>query len=591
MAPPSVGIIGGGVSGLMCATRLSELGLVPTVFDTGKRNVGGRASSRRLGFQGVNGERVSLTVDHAAQFFLAQRAPFAGYVKRWAETGLVARWTEPIGVLSPGTGFRTLPIPDATSPLSRWVAAGDGGMGELWAGVARELEDVNKNVWVSNLERTQSGTWRVLDGRGSLLAEVDYVVIAHNGKCADRLMAKAGVPSIHRLLQCKFAPKVTAPTKMHLSSLWMCIAVFDKPLGLQWAGAEIEQHPVLSWAGNNSKKPGLRHQGSYEAWTLLSTRQFGTANKCPQEDIPPAKRAQVTNLMLQAFYQAAGLITTDGPGPQPVHTFVQLWGAAVPLNVLGGGAPSVLDSDSAVGVCGDWFTSPCIEGAAESGLHLADTIAAHAALKQPTGAATAPVADSALPVPEPVFCAFASHSIGDVPLDNAALDRSKANTTRAVATAVKNAAPRRERANGKSTRRDGSSSKGRVQRPHKPDDGSTSSQRLKRPIGKPISGGFTGGTADGSLQSAQSPAGTSTRSSPGGSRGRSRSSRGRGKPIRGGSTAEATERDGRELSHGGRGRRASRGRAGRGGGSGETSTPGGGPGKKTAPARLISAEV
>eukprot|EP01043_Picozoa_sp_COSAG02_P044171 COSAG02_NODE_3918_length_6048_cov_3.708186_1_plen_591_part_00 len=590
MAPPSVGIIGGGVSGLMCATRLRELGLAPIVFDTGKRNVGGRASSRRLGFKGVDGERVSLTVDHAAQFFLSQRAPFASYVKRWAEAGLVARWTEPVAVLSPGASFRTLPTPETNSPLCRWVAAGSGGMGELWAGVAHELGDVKKNVWVSNLERTQSGMWRVLDGRGGLLAEVDYVVVAHNGKCADRLMAKAGVPTIHRLLQCKFAPKVTAPTKMHLSSLWMCIAVFDKPLGFPWAGAEIEQHPVLSWAGNNSKKPGLQHQG-YEAWTLLSTRQFGTANKCPQEDIPAGKRAQVTDLMLQAFFQVAGLITADGHSPQPVHTFVQLWGAAVPLNVLCGEAPSVLDFDSAVGVCGDWFTSPCIEGAAESGLHLADTIAAHAALRQPPGTANGPATESTLAATEPVFSAFASHSIGDVPLDDEALERSKANAVRAVATtAVNKAPPRRERAASKSSRR-GSNSKGRAQRPNTADDGSTSSQRSMRPTGKPISGGFTGGTAaDGSSsQSAQSAVGTPSRSSPGGSKSRNRSNRGRGNPIHGGSTCEATERDDRHPSHGSRGGRVSRGRGGRGRGKG--STRGGRPGKQTAPARVVSTEA
>lgn len=38
--------LGGGVAGLACAKRLRSLGLSPTVFDTGKREPGGRASSR-----------------------------------------------------------------------------------------------------------------------------------------------------------------------------------------------------------------------------------------------------------------------------------------------------------------------------------------------------------------------------------------------------------------------------------------------------------------------------------------------------------------------------------------------------------------
>ena len=57
--------------------------------------------------------------------------------------------------------------------------------------------------------------------------------------------------------------------------------------------------------------------------------------------------------MLQAFYQVAGLVGADGHAPTPVHTFVQLWGAAVPMNVLAGCKPSVLDTHSGVGVCGD----------------------------------------------------------------------------------------------------------------------------------------------------------------------------------------------------------------------------------------------
>ena len=40
----TIAIIGGGISGLVCARRLKELGLSPTVFDTGKRGVGGLPS-------------------------------------------------------------------------------------------------------------------------------------------------------------------------------------------------------------------------------------------------------------------------------------------------------------------------------------------------------------------------------------------------------------------------------------------------------------------------------------------------------------------------------------------------------------------
>ena len=54
-----VGVIGGGLSGLSCASRLQELGVAVTLYDTGKRGPGGRASSRLWR---------NAPVDHAAQF-------------------------------------------------------------------------------------------------------------------------------------------------------------------------------------------------------------------------------------------------------------------------------------------------------------------------------------------------------------------------------------------------------------------------------------------------------------------------------------------------------------------------------------------
>lgn len=182
MAPARVAVIGGGVAGLMCATRCQEKGLAPIVFDTGKNTVGGRASSRLMKFEGADGGRVALKVDHAAQFFVAQREAFTPYVARWAEAGAVQPWDATVGTVLKGSGFRATPTPSAGTPLCRWVAA--GGMGELWEKhVAAQLSDVRRPVWVSALERTASGGWRVMDGNGALLAEVEYVVIAHNGKC------------------------------------------------------------------------------------------------------------------------------------------------------------------------------------------------------------------------------------------------------------------------------------------------------------------------------------------------------------------------------------------------------------------------
>jgi heterodisulfide reductase subunit A-like polyferredoxin len=65
---PSVAIIGGGISGLVCASRLSDKGIHATVFDTGKNAVGGRLATRYLVRAppcGQDGNHLGLSEDYA----------------------------------------------------------------------------------------------------------------------------------------------------------------------------------------------------------------------------------------------------------------------------------------------------------------------------------------------------------------------------------------------------------------------------------------------------------------------------------------------------------------------------------------------
>ena len=78
----SVAVIGGGISGLVCANRLKQLGVSHVVcFDTGQRACGGRCSSRVLPVGNPNaGGAVNNVVqhvcDHAAQYFTVTDARF-----------------------------------------------------------------------------------------------------------------------------------------------------------------------------------------------------------------------------------------------------------------------------------------------------------------------------------------------------------------------------------------------------------------------------------------------------------------------------------------------------------------------------------
>lgn len=63
--------------------------------------------------------------------------------------------------------------------------------------------NICRPVWVSRVQRQPAGKWHVFE-YDDFHGAFDYLVIAHNGKCADRLMSKAGVPKIHKLLKVRF---------------------------------------------------------------------------------------------------------------------------------------------------------------------------------------------------------------------------------------------------------------------------------------------------------------------------------------------------------------------------------------------------
>lgn len=59
---------------------------------------------------------------------------------------------------------------------------------------------------------------------------------------------------------------------------------------------------------------------------------------------------------MKAFEEAVGQDL-----PKPVFMKTQLWGAAVPMNILDAPQGCVLDSSMSVGICGDWLVAPSVE--------------------------------------------------------------------------------------------------------------------------------------------------------------------------------------------------------------------------------------
>jgi len=357
----SVAVVGGGIAGLVCAARLSQMG-VPnvTVFDTGKNAVGGRCSSRDVV---INGQLH--TFDHSAQYFTVSDHRFANIVSFLHQKDAIKQWKGPVGHLRNDGKFRA-----NAEPHQAFV--GTDGMKSIPECLA-SLVTIKRPVWVGTVYwETAMKKWKV-DKYGYF----DYLVIAHNGKCADKLMSDAGVPKIHSLLRVRFGERLLPKdARMQLCSQWVLLVAFEKSLGLHYQGAHVEDKDI-SWIANNTaklKKDKAQSRSSLECWTIFSTRSFGSANKVPQENVPPKKATEVTNKLLESF---AKVTKVPKHKLEPCFSRVQLWGAAVPMNILENGDDCVFDGAHQVAVCGDWLVSPCIQGAAVSAMAVADKIKQH----------------------------------------------------------------------------------------------------------------------------------------------------------------------------------------------------------------------
>ncbi|KAH9659261.1 hypothetical protein KPL70_023790 [Citrus sinensis] len=347
---PHVGIIGGGMAGLACALSLDKRGVKSTVFDTGNHGLGGRMGTRMIGPQ-------PLIFDHAAQFFTVNDSQFHELVDGWLERGLVRPWEGVIGELEVGGQFTPFP----SSP-PKYI--GVNGMRPLADSLLAQTSMVSivRPCWISNLQPF-NGMWH-LSENVKLRGQFDVVVIAHNGKCANRLLGSSGLPQITRQMK-----------RLELSSVWALLAAFEDPLPLGSAstfeGAFVKGVDSVSWMANNSAKLLNSQSDAPHCWTFFSTAAYGKQNKVPQENIPTATAEKVKTGMLEGVEAALG--RPKGSLQKPIYSRVQLWGAALPTNTPS--IPCIFDPHGRAGICGDWLLGSSVESAALSGMALANHIA------------------------------------------------------------------------------------------------------------------------------------------------------------------------------------------------------------------------
>ncbi len=414
-----VAIIGGGIAGLSCAAHLSQsTNFEPTVFDTGRLRPGGRCSSRIPGDKAKNrnenNDRIlnRYVIDHAAQILTVKDDglynEFMDQVRTWEKNGIVKEF--PLGsvveiltdkkaaqnneesqpskpYIRPINGDRNL---NSEKPIKMYY--GVNGMGSIPSAIAFPKDEKNnegkpqfkiyQDVWISPSNGVKFiGTanlpkWKV-QTNGRNFGSFDAIVIAHNGKCADRLMSQTPAKELHSLLRTNFSANVPewGGNKMTLNSIYsLTIALkrnsspLSKVLKDNIISGFIKNEPTLRFITCQTRKHNSERKNNddIEVWTILSSAQFAKKYKGPQENLPEKLSGEVVNLMLEALNRSLGLKEGAVHDGMILDRRLQLWGAAVPLNCYRwtqnkdyDSIPPidgfVYDAETQVGVCGDWL--------------------------------------------------------------------------------------------------------------------------------------------------------------------------------------------------------------------------------------------
>ncbi len=312
-AKPTIAVIGAGMAGLTCATRLAEAGCAPVLFDKG-RGPGGRMAARRAE---VAGETVSF--DHGAQILTAQTPEFAAQLSAWKVAGAAARWDSAGQGAYVGTSGMNGPIRRMAEPL-----------------------DVRWGVRIETVQQG-NGDWILSHNGGE--ERFGQVICAIPAEQAAVLLADAAPD---------YAAKAASITS---TPCWALMAAFDAKLDLSDTVTGFDTD-AIGWAARNSAKP--QRSGS-ECWVMHGSADFS-------QSILEHSKEEAAAALLIAFAKQTGVSL-----PAAIHTAAHRWLYAFP-QVGADAAGHLWDAEAGLGVCGDWLHGPRAENAFLSGRALAANI-------------------------------------------------------------------------------------------------------------------------------------------------------------------------------------------------------------------------
>lgn len=303
-------VVGAGLSGLLVARQLQQSGRSVQVLEK-SRGYGGRLATKRVG---------DATFDTGAQYLTAKDPRFTALTSTWREAGCLAAWPD-------GTAHRLVGRPTMNS-LGRQLAAG---------------LDIVREAKVLAVRRDPQG-WTL---------EVDQ----QPARRARTLVLTAPAPQSLALLH---AGEVELPAilasdlaKLHYHPCLALLLVLAGPSSVPSEGLAFEGDGVVRWIADNTRK-GIA-PGVPAAVTVHLGRSFSAAHYADSETI----------LLAQVLPQIGHLLRSP-----IVHATLHRWRFSEPA--VCHHEPCVWHPELGLGLAGDAFGGPKVEGAALSALALAE---------------------------------------------------------------------------------------------------------------------------------------------------------------------------------------------------------------------------
>ncbi|KAJ7948894.1 FAD/NAD(P)-binding oxidoreductase family protein [Quillaja saponaria] len=355
-----VAVVGGGISGAVCASTLAKNGVSVILFESA-RGPGGRMSQRREKTE----DGKELLFDHGTPFFMLSKSGVSCLVREWESRGLVAEWKEKIGcfdflsnkfvdIEQEGTNQRFVGVPGMNS-ICRALCSESRVESKFGVGIGRFDWSEDENLWLlTGLDGQKLGCFK------GVVASDKSIVSPRITNATRRLLP----------LDLSIAPELAA--KLQAIPVKPCFALmlaFSEPLSsIPVKGFSIQNSDVLSWAHCDSSKPGRSTMS--ERWILHSTPEYAdriiaqTGLQKPSD----ATLTKVAEELLQEL-QSTGLNI-----PQPFFKRAHRWGSAFPATSIAREEKCLWDRNKRLAICGDFCVSPNVEGAIDSGLAAASKL-------------------------------------------------------------------------------------------------------------------------------------------------------------------------------------------------------------------------